>query len=399
MRIIKKSFPQVNHSKTRIIELFAQIYLNIFLTNFPIGKILLKSYLVKTKDKKLKNYTLIRLIEQSIKQYKLDLSSHNILMPVYSSEPALMPVLASLAGAKNVYVTTRELDAINRTAFYENQLELTSTINFIEKESPQTLSGLDIVLVGEGVSYIDSKFVSALKKECIISILPQNLDFNQASGVNIEECVKKKIPVVAVDPNDHNLQLYRQLAHMVVKRCCENNIDILKSRLLLISNGSLADNILSHLKSCGAQVYCANTDKPQDRSYILKHLPEVDAVIVADYPLKSTLVVGNEGFIRIEDILNINPEIKIIHLAGKMQANSLTANRIYYKPENLIQNSLNVNIKEMGLRAAIEIATASMKIAESLIKIKNRTILPNDSVVTYNIINADGPVVLGRVNF
>ena len=52
MRIIKKSFHQVKHSKIRIIELFAQIYLDIFLTNFPIGKILLKSYLVKTKDKK-----------------------------------------------------------------------------------------------------------------------------------------------------------------------------------------------------------------------------------------------------------------------------------------------------------------------------------------------------------
>jgi len=347
----------------------------------------------------LKNYSLVRLIEQNIKQFKLDLSGYNVLLPMYSREPALMPILASLAGAKNVYVLTREIDAINKTAFYKNELKLASDINFIEKENPQTLSDLDIVVAGEGGSYIDNTFISSLKKECVISILPRNLDFTQANGINLEECSKKKISVAALDPNDQNLSLYKHIAQLIVKRCSENNIDVLRSRLLLISNGNLMDNILSHLKACGSQVYCANTDRPQDKSYILKHLPEVDAIIVADYPLKSTLVIGNEGFIRIDDILTMNPEIKIIHLAGKMQISSLNANRIYFKPENLVQNSLNVNIKEMGLRAAIEIATASMKVAESLIKSKNRSILPNDSVVTYNIINANSPVVLGSVTF
>lgn len=348
---------------------------------------------------KLKNYNLVRIIEQNIKQFNLDLSGYNVLLPVYSKESALTPVLASLAGAKNVYVTTRDLEAINKTSFYESELELTSNITFIERETPQVLSGLDIVLCGTGISYVDTTFASSLKKECVISMLPSNLDFNIHSGVNLEECSKRKIPVISVSPEDENLLLYRRLAHAVTKRCCENQIDILKSRILLVGNGRLMDNILSHLKTCGAQVYCAHTDKPNDKAYLLKHLADIDVIILADYPLKSTLVVGNEGFIRTEDILTINPEVKIIHLAGKVQTNSLTANRIYFRPENLVQNSLNVNIEELGLRAAVEMVTASLKAAESLIKTKSRTILPSDSVVTYNIINAEGPVVLGRVVF
>lgn len=347
----------------------------------------------------MKNYKLIRLIEQNIKHFELNLTGYNILVPLYSKEPALTPILARLAGAKNIYVPAQELDFINKISFFENETGNTSNITFIEKETPQLLSSLDIVMCAEGISYIDTSFISALKKECVISILPQNLDFNQTNNINQEECSKRKIPIVSVDPNDEELALYKRLAHLLVKKCSENDIDIFKSRVLLVSNGKLMDNTLSHLKACGAQVYCANTDKPQDRPYILKHLAEIDVIILADYPLKSTLVVGNEGFIRIEDILTINPEIKIIHLAGKVQTNSLNANKIFYTPENIVQNSLNVNIKELGIRAAVEIATASMKAAESLIKSKNRTILPSDSIVTYNIVNAEGPVVLGNLVF
>lgn len=345
------------------------------------------------------NYTLIRLIQQAIKQYKLDLAGYNILLPIYSEESALTPVMASLAGAKNVFVLTKNIEDVDRTAFFEKELGLTSNINFVEKETPLILSSLDIVLYGKGISYIDSSFLSPLKKDCVISILPENMDFNQTNGINTEDCTKKKIPVVSVNPEDPNLSLYKHLAHVAIKRCYENRIDLFKSRILLVSNGELLDNILIYLKSSGAQVYIAHTDKSEDKSYILRHLQEIDAIIIADYPAKSTLSIGKEGFIRIEDLVDINPEIKIIHLAGKIQFNSLSLSKIFIAPSNITQNSLNVNINELGLRAAVELAAASMKVAESLIKLKNRTILSSDSVISYNIINAEGPVILGRIPF
>ena len=251
----------------------------------------------------LKNYSLIRLIEQTIKQYKLDLSGYNILLPVYSKEYALAPIMANLAGAKNIYSFSQNLEEVNNASFYENQLNLTSNITFIERETPQILSNLDIILYGGEIPCIDGILISALKKECVISILPSNLDFNQTIGINLEECTRKKISVISVNPADKNLSLYRHLANLVTTRCCERGIDVFRSRLLLVSNGELSNCLLSHLKGCGAQVYAAHTDKTQDSSYILKHLAEVDAVIIADYPIESPCVLGNDGFIRIEDIL------------------------------------------------------------------------------------------------
>lgn len=345
----------------------------------------------------MRNYTLIRLIQQAIKQFRLDLSGYNVLVPVYSREHPMTAILAAMAGAKNIYVATREIETINKVAFYENEFEFSSNITFIEKETPQILSALDIILLGRGISFIDGAYTASLKKEAVISILPENLDFLKPDNINIEECTSKKIPIVCVEPADPNLSLYKHLAGIVTKRCRDNGVDLLRSKILLVSNGDLLDYILIQLKSEGAQVYTAHTDKPQDKAYMIKHLREADAVVVADYPQKSTLVVGNEGFIRVDDILSINPEVKIIHLAGKMQPNALTINRIHFAPVNIVQNTLNVNIAEMGLRSAVEIASASLKAAESLIKSKNRAILQDNSVVSYDIINTEGPEILGKV--
>jgi hypothetical protein len=344
----------------------------------------------------LRNYTLIRLIRQCIRHYKLDLTGYNVLLPVYSDEPALTPIMAGLAGAKRIFVMGQEIEIVNRTAMFENELDLTAHITFLERENPQILSELDILLYGEGIPFIDGVFASNLNKDCIISMLPKNLDFNNTLGINAEECSRRNIKIIGVEPDNKNLSLYKHLAHVVTKRCSEAGVDVLGSKLLLISNGELSDNILSHLKNCGAQVYVAHTDNNQDKSYILKHLEEVDAVIVADYPLMSSLVIGNEGFIRVEDILNVNPEVKIIHLAGKMQPNALSLNRISYWPNSIVQNTLNVNIKELGLRTSVEIVAASMKAAESLIKLKDKSVLLCDSIVTYNIVNERTPVLLGK---
>jgi hypothetical protein len=346
-----------------------------------------------------RNHRLIRLIEQSIKDFKLDLTGYNILLPATLTEPALAPVMASLAGAETIYVPARDIETVNKTSFFVNKLDLKNRIVFIEKENPQILSNLDIVIKGEGISYIDSEFISKLNKDCIISVFPKNFDFTHIEGIDLEECAKKKIPVITVDPDDKNLMLNKYLAHLAIKRCFQANLDIFNSCILLVGGGELMETILSLLKTMNAIVYAAYTDRSQDQLYILKHLQDAETIIVADYPQKANVVIGNSGFISIDDIVDINPEIRIVHISGRMEANSLVVNRIFYTPEVITQNLLNVNAGNIGLKALSDITAAVMKIAQTLIKSKNRSLLPGESLVSYNIVNAEGPVVLGKIIF
>lgn len=346
-----------------------------------------------------KNYKLIRTIEQSIKDFKLDLTDCNILLPATSIEPALIPVMASLAGASNIYVPARDIETVNKTSFFVNELDLKSRIHFIEKETPQILSELDIVIKGEKISYIDSDFISALNENSVISVFPKNFDFTNIEGIDLEGCARKQIPVIAVDANDKTLMLNKYFSHLAVKRCFESGMDVLNSRILLVGSGELMETTLSLLKTMGAMVYVAYTDRPQDQIYILKHLHEVETIIVADYPQQSELVVGTNGFIDIADLADINPEVRIVHMSGKMEINPLAFNRVFYTPEVITQNVLNVNANDIGLRAFSDTAAAVMKVAQLLIKSKNRSLHTGESLVSYNIVNAEGPVVLGKIIF
>ncbi|MCK7516044.1 MAG: hypothetical protein MZV70_76785 [Desulfobacterales bacterium] len=96
------------------------------------------------------------------------------------------------------------------------------------KKLPQLLAGLDAIIYGHGISFIDSSYAASLKRECVISVLPDNLDFNHMSGINLEELAKRKIPVVAINPEDQTLALSKHIAHLAAKRCYESGVSLFR---------------------------------------------------------------------------------------------------------------------------------------------------------------------------
>ena len=340
----------------------------------------------------------IRLIEQSIKFFQLDLTGLNILIPTSIKEPSLTLLLAGMAGAKNIYVKSNEFNAVEKT-YITDDLNIKSNISFITEETPQLLSSLDVVIKGGNISDIDFAFVSDLKENSVISILPDKLDFYNIDGIDLEACANKKIPVVAVNPNDPNLMLNRYFTHIILKRCYDAGIELFRSRILLIGNGELLENTLKILKLNGATVYAAYTNKPQIENYISKYLSSVDAVVAVDYPQSGELIIGANGIIKIADLVELNPDVEFIHFSGNVEGNTIKFAGISTTPEEIVKDKINVNPEEFSLRLIIDTTAASMKIAESLIKSTNRTILPNESIVSYDIINADGPIVLGKIMF
>lgn len=350
-------------------------------------------------DNNLENTRLIKLIRQSIKNYKLDLSGYSILLPVLSKEPMLIPLIASLAGAREIYAISKDLTLVKEITSYKNELNLESSFYFIEKETPQILKGLDIVIKGDIAPIIDDTVAASFKKQCIISLFPKNLDFAKANGINLEACAKNKIPVVSLDPGDPSLSLFKHISSLVIKKLNGCDIDIFKSKILLVGSGNLLENILVTLKSAGCQVFAVYTDKSETREYVSKHIGEADAIVLADYPSKQQTIIGNNGIIRIADLVDVNPEVKIINISGKVEVNPLLLGGISLIPETVSPNSINVNIEELSLRSITEITSAVMKVAESLIKSRNKTILPSDSIVSFNIVNSDGPFVPGKIMF
>lgn len=332
----------------------------------------------------------IRYIKNSIKTFELDLNELSLFVPVLPIHTSIFPVMASLAGAKQVFAVTDDLETVNRTAMYQQRYDWKTEVNFISELNQQMLSQLDIIVKSDDTSYLDRKSINFLKKECVISYFPQNCDFSFVSGIDTESCAEKGIKIILLNPNCKEIGLFKHISHLILKRCYENGISLFKSKILLLGGGELTENILSLLKAAGANVFAASTTKPDDRDYALKHIADSDAIILCEYPLTSEIILGNTGFLNITEVKEKNPELKIIHLSGKIEMNPLILSGLDYYPDTIIQNSLNLNIRETGLKLVCDTTAAILKAAESLIKNPDKSIQFNDSVVSFRVVNPKG---------
>jgi len=320
----------------------------------------------------LRSEKLISIINQSVKQFKLDLSGLGVFVPAFTYKPVLFPLVAALASAKNVFVQGARYDVIERLKSFENQLGGKTNFVFIDNESPHVLSNTDILIKNEALPYIDAKYASALKRNSVISVFPYDFDFLHIKDINFEDCSKKGISVIAVDPGDKNLSLYRYFANIVLKRCYEAGISVFKSKIVILGTGELMESIISLLNSCGAQIYAAHADNPESQNYVTKHLREADGLILADYPPKSGMLVGNEGLIKILDLTEINPDVKIIHIAGKVQTHSLSLSNISFVPEVITQSSINFDITKADITMLSNCMAAVLKAAEERLELNKK---------------------------
>ncbi|HBG50171.1 MAG TPA: hypothetical protein DDW90_11905 [Cyanobacteria bacterium UBA9971] len=342
----------------------------------------------------LKNSKYFELIKQNIDTFKLNLNNYNVLLPDSPKEPALLAVIAAAAGAKNIYVKTNKLpikDNITKTVTelgFEN-------IKCIDSASQSILSDVNIVVKGGEIDKIDSAFINQLNKKAVITLFPENLDFTDTENIDLEAFNKETASVIGINSEDKNLNLYKYFSHILLKRCYEAGLDVYKSRLLLVGHGGLLDSSLQLLKAVGAIVYSCNIQVSIDQAFLLKRLPELDAIIVIDYPQASKQLIGSKGVISISDIVDLCPHVKIIHFSGKLEENSLNLGKIKCFPAKITQNSINLNIRELGENALVEVATACLKVADNLIKSRANSMQINDSVVTYKIISKTQSVLLG----
>ena len=341
-----------------------------------------------------RNSKYFELIKQNIKLFNLNLSNYNILLPASPKEPAILAVIAAMSGAKNVYVKTIKQQIKEHIAKTTKELGF-ENIKCVDITTQEVLFGSNIVVKGGEIDKIDGAFINQLNKKRVITLFPENLDFNNTENIDLEACNKERASVVGIDPDDKNLNLYKYFSHIILKRCYEAGIDVYKSRVLLVGHGSLLDSSLQLLKAAGAIVYSCNIKASLDHAFVLKRFPELDAIIVIDYPQTSMQIIGSKGVISISDIVDLCPNAKIIHICGKLEENSLNFGKIKYFPATINSNSINLNIRELGERGLVEIATACLKVADNLIKSNESSMNINDSVVTYKILNKINPVLLG----
>jgi len=332
----------------------------------------------------LKNKKFKELAGQYIDKYELNLSSYNVLAPIIEQEPCLAGLIASMAKAENVYMFDPNTN-INRNLEATSD-ETSFNGKFIGSLSSEILSSLNIILKNSSIHLKEDKLSFFAKQKAVISLFPKNLDFLNTQDINMEALNKEKLFLIGINPEDAQVGLYQHISHIIVKKCHNLGLDIFKSKMLIVGNGTLLNNTLSMLKSLGAVVYAYNTTSDADQSYILKRLKEIDALIIMDYPQTGKQMAGSKGVISICDLVDQSSFLKILHICGETETGSLKLGSISYFPENIVQDTLNLELKDLGERGITELVVASLKIAENFLTLGKNSLNSNKSVVTYNVL-------------
>lgn len=331
---------------------------------------------------------LIRNIQNVIKTFELNLKDKTLIVPNPSNFPGVLTLLANYAGAKKVYTLTDDLKTKDLILSLQQEKQWETQNIFVDEIKTEILNEIDIIVKSDDITYLDEKIINKLNPNTIVAYLPYNFDFNVINGIDLDYCTQKGIKIAVLNPNSKDLNLFKYISHLVLKRLYLNNIEVYKSKILILGSGEIFENLLSLLKSVGANVFAASTSKKEDKNYVLKHIVDAEALIISEYPIFQNCIIGNNCFLDISDIVDKNPELKIMHLCGKIEMNSLRLSGLEYYPDSIVQNTLNLNIKEIGFNVFCGTAAAVMKTAECLIKYPQKSIQLNDSVISYKVANS-----------
>lgn len=334
-----------------------------------------------------------KTVQQSIKRFQLDLSGYNVILPVIDDNPYLSYTGALLAGADKIFLCSGDKTdkKIPTKPSLTDSLELPENVCLVENLTSEILSEADILIKGGNLYRINDDLISSLKKGCVISVLPERMDFEQVNDIDPESCNINKIPVVVVKSDDETLSLHKYLAHYIVKELYQSGVDIFRSKVMLLGSGKALNEALSILKPIGATVYLADISNPESKEYVLKHLPELDTLIVADFEQK---IQNLHDIISVEDLTITNRDINLVHFAGKLDISALKLAKTNYFPTKISQSLPNVKLLKLGQKTTVDLITASLKAGELLSKSRKSIHLSN-SVLSYNLLKTGKQIILG----
>jgi hypothetical protein len=190
----------------------------------------------------------------------------------------------------------------------------------------------------------------------------------RAEDVDLEACRRRGIPVLGTCETHPRLQIFRYVGLVVLKLLLEANIEVFKSKILIIGSGHFGLETKRVLQSNGAHLVhldpCENWD-PGNRD-LKQSLKDVDAVVLAEHRAQFTLLGGKTG-LPLEWFEGSGAVI--IHLCGKIEEEDLTKNGLCKIPARGVRPGfMAVATDYVGPRPVIDLHAGGLKVGEALVR-------------------------------
>lgn len=314
-----------------------------------------------------------RLIENAIATFQLDLSGWVVLTEAATGYYILTPLIAALAGAENVYALTKDSHYGTARAVREETMDLSKRwgvskkIEVLFSRHDEPIRTADIVTNLGFVRPLNAQFLTNLKPTAVIALMCEPWEY-RPEDLDLDECRRLGIPVLGTNENHPDLQIFEYVGRLVIKLLFEMDIEVLRSKIVVVGGGEFGDAACNSLQAAGATVSRIRPEQGESLSlqYVSDLLANCDAVAVAEHRCREKLI-GRDGQITGRELRSVNPGVVVVHIAGNVDVADLEASGIPVRPSRSVRRGyMSVTTDYLGPRPLVDLHTAGLKIGEEL---------------------------------
>lgn len=315
-------------------------------------------------------YRLRALIKDAIDFNKLDLTGLVVFTEAASKNYVVTPIISAMAGSK-VYAITSD----SRYGTKEKIAEYTykfaefcgvkDKVNVVFEKTNEIIFQANIVTNLGFVRPIDKNTISMMNKQAVIPYMCEAWEFRDGD-VDLNSCTLKNIPVMATDENYSGLDVFDFCGPLCMKMLFELEIEIYKSKIVIVSGDKFGAIIGKYLKASGAEVYMIENLKSYENKCYLK---DIDALIVADYKSNDLHIGDDVAQISGKELVELSRRISIIQFAGDVDVNELNKYDIPCYPKKYVGPlRMGMTLADLGPKPVIDLHCAGLKVGEVMAK-------------------------------
>jgi hypothetical protein len=317
-----------------------------------------------------------RLIDEAIAATALDLRNLTVLTEAASGIYSLTSLIAAIAGAR-VYTLARDsrygaaADIVRAAQDLARRWDVSFT-HLPGRDDPR-VSEADIVTNLGFVRPLDAPFLRRLKATAVIPLMWESWEF-RAEDLDLPECRRLGICVLGTNEHVPALRIFEYIGHLCVKLLYQLDVEVFRSRVVVVGDGEFGDNAEQTLTNAGAVVIRVRPSRDGGLAApnAAEAVAQADALAMVEYHTREKLI-GDGGQITAEALHTLNPALLIAHVCGTVDQSALDRAGVRYLPEHLgAPGFMSVTTGFAGPRPLIDLNTGGLKVGEAMARARLR---------------------------
>jgi hypothetical protein len=338
-----------------------------------------------------------RLVQEAIDQLALSMNGLVVLTEAATGPYAVTAAIAAAAGAEAILAVARDslwgtaADAVSATRAMVRSCARHDDLTIVNEMSADVLRAADVVTNLGFVRPLDEVRVGHLKATSVVSLMCEPWEV-RPEDVDVRACVRRGIVVIGTNESSPGWPVFAYSGPLAMYMLFEAGIEIFRSRIAVLGRDRFAPEIAKALRRAGASV---RVDRRFTRASSRAAVRGADAIVVADYASDEVLV-GREGLLKTNDLLEVAPDASIIQFAGGLDEQELRKNGFNVWPTPAVPpRRMSRTFAALGLKPVIELHAAGLRVGEAAARLRLQGVPAADAI---DAVCRDLPIALPATN-